>query len=197
MSTRAPPVRCRGMRVLLLDGFREGEDRSSIVESSIGELTGKGHEIDRIALEAEGFGTFMTAEERAAYHTEDNLISDETRRSAASVRAADALLICCPVVFGSVPPLLKSWFERVFVPEVSFTFTRSGKVTRNLGHIRRVGMVLWCPDEDSGAHRRNSPSRSLSRLAWLSGPRRRRITYLPISPGDSVPDRIAAALAHW
>jgi len=185
------------MRVVLVDGFAEGEDESSIVETATAMLGEGGHDVDPIALAAEGFGTFMSAAERAAYHSEENLITDETRRSAASVRAGDALLFCCPIEFGSVPPRVKSWYERVFVPEVSFTFTRSGRVTGNLKHIRRVGMILWCPDDDPTAHRRNSPSRSLGRLTWLSGPRRRRLTYLPLGPGDQVRDRIEGALRRW
>ncbi len=185
------------VQVLLVDAFGDSEDDRGVAALATELLEGRGHGVDLVQLEAEGFDRYMTAAERRAYHEPDNLLTEETRRSAALLTTADALVMCCPVVLGSVPPRLKSWFERVFVPEVSFTFTRSGKVTGNLERIGRVGMIVSCPDDDPIPHRRNSSTRSIARLPWLSGSRRSRIRYVPVCAGDDPRERIAQGLRSW
>lgn len=185
------------MRVLVVNGFASGEDDQGLVGIVAAHLERRGRVVELVELEAEGFDTFMSAAERRAYHSADNLVTEEARRSAALLGSVDGLLFCYPLVHGSIPPRVKSWHERVFVPEVSFTFTRSGKVTGALGRVQRVGAIVSCVDEDPEPHHRNGPGRALLRLAWMSGPRRHRPSYVPIRPGEDPTARVAEGLERW
>lgn len=182
------------MRVLLVDGFAEPSELTDAARST---LTSRHHEITDLRLVAEGFDRFMSADERRAYHEVDNLVTEETRRSADLVRSHDALLVVSPLVQGSVSPHVKGWFERVFIPEVSFTFTNSGRITAALTNIRRVGMIVDCATDEREPHRRQGSTRSVLRGVRLNAARTCRTTYLPIRPGDDAPARIERSLRRW
>lgn len=181
------------MRVLLVDGFVEPHE---IVDASRRALSGR-HDVTDLGLLEAGFDRYMSADERAAYHDTDNLITAETRESADLIRSHDALLVCGPLVAGAISPLVKSWFERVFIPEVSFTFTERGRVTGALTNIRRVGMIVHCPTADRAPHRFRGSTRSVLRGVRMNASRLCRTTYVPVTPGDSVPDRVSAGLRRW
>jgi len=57
---------------------------------------------------------------------------------AALVQSVDTLVFVYPTWWSSLPAILKGWLERVMVPGVAFVFDDSGKVQRNLMHIRRI-----------------------------------------------------------
>lgn len=182
------------MRVLLVDGFVSPD---AVVDNARRVLGDAGHDVTLLGLVDAGFDRFMTAEERAAYHSPDNLVTEETRASADLVRSHDALLVCSPMVEGAISPVVKSWFERVFVPEVSFTFTRSGRITAALRNIKRVGMIVACPDDDPEPHRRQGSTRSVLRGVRLNAARLCRTTYLALGPDDDRDARIERALSRW
>ena len=182
------------MRVLLVDGFRSGSDIPDAVADT---LEGRGHELDRLRLVDEGFGRFMSEHERRQYHEADNLVTPEQRRSADLLRAADALVVATALRSGSLEPAVKSWFERVFVPEVSFTFTSSGRVTGALKNIRRIGMVVDSPDDDPRRHGRMSSTKSVVRGVRMSAYRFCRTTYLAVSPDTDATVAVERAFARW
>lgn len=130
------------MRVLLVDAFPPGHPTGpALVEAAIATLQHRGHDVQHEALVATGFRTAMSAEERDAYHGDTPLRADDTRHAAAEVARADALLFCYPTVTGTVPAVLKGWLERVLVPGVAFGFDETGRVTRGLTHVHRLGVV--------------------------------------------------------
>jgi putative NADPH-quinone reductase len=182
------------VQVLLVDGFAEPH---ASVSAAVAALRAGGHEVTVLGLIEAGFDRFMSPEERRAYHEADNLVTPEQRASAELVRGHDALLVCGPLVEGTIAPCVKSWFERVFIPEVSFTFTKSGRVTGALKNIRRIGMIVDCPGPDRWAHRRRSSTRSVVRAVRMNAARTCRSTYVALLPGDDVDARVRGALARW
>lgn len=182
------------MQILLLDGFPGPDPIAQIISDHLSE---RGHSVSRLGLVHAGFGRFMSAEERRVYHETDNLVTNETRESAELVRSHDALVICAPLIEGAVAPVVKSWFERVFLPEVAFTFTKSGRVTGALTNIKRIAMVVDCPTDDPWPHARNGSTRSLLRSARLQSAKICRTTYVPVLPAEDPAERIKASLARW
>lgn len=102
-------------------------------------LTGRGWQVDDCDLYAEGFNPVLSPDERRAYH-------DTTRNQVAvqsyvdRLQAADALILCFPVWNFGFPAILKGYFDRVFVPGVSFHLA-DGKVAPALTNIRKLAAV--------------------------------------------------------
>lgn len=98
-----------------------------------------GHEVDPCDLYAEGFDPCLSRDERLTYH-------DLTRnRDAVSeyvdrLLKAEGLVVISPVWNFGYPAILKGFFDRVFLPGVSFKM-RNGKVVRNLHGIRKLAVV--------------------------------------------------------
>ncbi|MEL7156881.1 MAG: NAD(P)H-dependent oxidoreductase [Actinomycetota bacterium] len=182
------------MRVLVVDGHATP---SAVVEAAEATLRTGGHDPTVLRLADEGFDRYMSEAERRAYHEPDNLISLEQRRSAELLRRSEALLVISALRAGTIDPTVKSWFERVFIPEVSFTFTASGRITGALKQIRRVGMIVECPDRQREPHRRNGSTRSVLRSIRLNSARTCRSTYCTLVAGEDPRAAVAAALSRW
>lgn len=182
------------MKVLLASGF---SDDNPIVDAAQAALVSRGHQVTNLELIPAGFDAFLSAEERRAYHEVDNLVTPEQRESAVLVQSHDAILVCSPLVEGTVAPCVKSWFERVFIPEVAFTFNKAGRVTGALGNVRRVGMIVGCSERDDWAHGRRGSTRSAIRGVRMMSARRCRTTYLALLPEDDVLGKVTKALARW
>ena len=102
-------------------------------------LATRGWEVDDCNLYAEGFDPVLSASERRGYHD----MSVNTAPVATYVerlRAARALVLVFPVWNFGYPAILKGFFDRVFLPGVSFVM-RSGQVAPGLTHIERVAAV--------------------------------------------------------
>lgn len=182
------------MKVLLASGFAE---ENAIVVAAQAALVAQGHSVSVLELIGAGFDRFLSAEERRAYHEVDNLVTPEQRQSAELVQSHDAILVCGPLIQGTIAPCVKSWSERVFIPEVAFTFNKAGRVTGTLGNIRRVGMIVECAEPDKWAHGRRGSTRSAIRGIRMMSARTCRTTYLALLPEDDVTTRVTKALARW
>lgn len=102
-------------------------------------LAARGWTVDDCDLYAEGFDPVLSAEERRRYHDiPANLapVRDHVER----LRAAQALVLVFPVWNFGFPAILKGWFDRVFLPGVSFRL-EGGRVRPNLTHVRRLAAV--------------------------------------------------------
>ena len=102
-------------------------------------LTVRGHIVDDCDLYAEDFDPRMSARERLAYHdprSTDEPISAYVER----MLAAEALVLCYPVWNYGYPAILKGFFDRVFLPGVSFRLV-NGKAQPLLHNIRKVVAV--------------------------------------------------------
>ncbi|MEM9562132.1 MAG: NAD(P)H-dependent oxidoreductase [Actinomycetota bacterium] len=133
------------MRVLVIDAFEPDDPDRMMAERAVATLTANGHDVDHLDLAGDGFEPFMSSGERAAYHTDQPLVGDDTRASADLVRAADALLFCYPTTTFTVPARLKGWLERVLVLGVAFVFDDKGRVSPGMTQVRRLGVLTTTP----------------------------------------------------
>ncbi len=102
-------------------------------------LTAKGWEVDLCDLYAEGFDPVLTAAERRGYQdlaTNTAPVQGYVDR----LRAAQALVFVYPVWNFGFPAILKGYFDRVFLPGVSFTLD-NGLVAPALTHIAKLAVV--------------------------------------------------------
>ena len=102
-------------------------------------LTAKGHTVDDFDLYAENFDPRLTREERLAYHDLDHN-ADGVREYVERLRRANALVLCFPVWNYGYPAILKGFFDRVFLPGVSFDMV-DGKAQPSLHNITKVATV--------------------------------------------------------
>ena len=186
------------MRVLLLDGYDPSDDDRRVVVESMEELQAGRHEVDLLAVH--DFNAVMSAAERGAYHSEQPVVSDDVRDSAARLQAAQALLFCYPTVAFTVPASLKGWLERVMVPGVAFVFDDQHRVRPGMQNIRRIGSVTTSPHGRVARFRaRDAGKRTTARTLRLSAHTRCRTTFVSIpSPADNDGvARIRKALRRW
>lgn len=102
-------------------------------------LRARGWDVDDCDLNAEGFSPVLTASERRGYHDAGDNIAP-VAEYVARLRQAEALVLVFPVWNFGYPAILKGFFDRVFLPGVSFTL-QDGKVMPNLQHIRKLAAV--------------------------------------------------------
>jgi putative NADPH-quinone reductase len=102
-------------------------------------LEARGHEIDNCNLYAENFDPRLTREERLAYHEVDHNLGP-VASYVERVRRSEALVLSFPVWNFGYPAILKGFFDRVFLPGVSFRMV-DGKVEPCLHNIRKVTTV--------------------------------------------------------
>lgn len=127
-------------RALVLFAQPCGESLSAALkEVVVGRLAARGWEVDLCDLYAERFDPVMSAAERRGYL--------ETGRNEAPVqahvdrlRAAQVLVMVYPVWNFGFPAILKGYFDRVFLPGVSFVL-KDGLVAPGLTHIRKLAVV--------------------------------------------------------
>jgi NAD(P)H dehydrogenase (quinone) len=112
---------------------------AALHEKVVSTLSGRGWEVDDCDLNAEGFSPVLTEDERRGYHeVGPNLAPVQTYVD--RLRAAQALVLVFPVWNFGYPAILKGFFDRVFLPGVSFRL-ENGKVRPNLTHIRKLAAV--------------------------------------------------------
>ena len=143
-------------------------------------LTAAGHDVDDCDLNAEGFDPRLTRAERLAYNDERSL-ADPAGPYIERLLAADALVLSFPVWNFGYPAILKGFFDRVFLPGVSFKLV-DGKVWPTLHNIRKVAAVTTYGGSRFRAMLMGDPPRKLVS----------RVLRATVRPGASV-----AYLAHY
>ena len=109
----------------------------------------------------------LSHEERLGYHDVDtNRVP--VAREVERLEAAEALVLCFPVWNYGYPAIMKGWFDRVFLPGVSFTLA-DGEVAPALGNIRRLTVITtYGGDRLRTVLAGDPPRRIASRmLRWL------------------------------
>ena len=128
------------MRILVLYAHPvETSFNASLHRTIVERLTAQGHEVDDCDLYAEDFDPRMTRAERLGYHD----LSANTAAVSGYVerlRRANALVLCFPVWNYGFPAVLKGFFDRVFLPGVSFEMVE-GKAQPILHNIHKVVAV--------------------------------------------------------
>jgi NAD(P)H dehydrogenase (quinone) len=98
------------------------------------------HRAAKAMLEREGFDPVLSRQERIDYH--DPAVNRAAVRSYVErLLAVEALVLCFPVWNFGLPALLKSFFDRVFLPGVSFDLRADGRVEPRLQHIGKIAAI--------------------------------------------------------
>ena len=123
----------------------------------------------------------LTREERLDYHDVRGATDAGARLMSSACCAAEALVLSYPVWNYGFPAILKGFFDRVFLPGVSFKLV-DGKVQPSLHNIRKVAAVTTYGGSRFRAMLMGDPPRRLIK----------RMLRATVKPGAPV-----AYLAHY
>ena len=152
------------MRLLIVNAFEESDIPLQAISKSLSQLPVT---ISSLDLAKEGFNEFMSEGERSAYHLKNNLVSPAQKRSAELVKSTEGLILCYPLTNDLFPAIAKSWFERVFIPGVSFSFSESGRVKGTLKNLRHIHFLALA-EPNTKRMKRSNPSKSLLRAIRMN-----------------------------
>ena len=126
------------MRVLLIHCHPRTESFSAALRDTARHaLEAAGHQVECRDLYAEGFDPVLGREERMGYHeVPSNRIPVETYVT--RLQAAEGLVFVFPVWCYGLPAILKGFFDRVFLPGVTFKLGADGVARPALTHMKRV-----------------------------------------------------------
>jgi len=129
------------MRVLVLFAHPvETSYAAALHRAVVTGLEAAGHAVDDCNLYGEGFDPVLSRQERIDYHDLDinrTNVDPYVRR----VMAAEALVLVHPIWNFGFPAILKGFFDRVFLPGVSFQLV-DGAARPNLHNIRKLAAVV-------------------------------------------------------
>ncbi len=116
---------------------------AAIFETVKKSLRAAGHELRAVDLYAENFQPVLTREEREAYIENTDLLIQRVPEHVENLRWAEALVFVFPTWFYGPPAILKGWFERVWLPGVTFKpAEKKGHRTAScIRHIKRLVVV--------------------------------------------------------
>jgi putative NADPH-quinone reductase len=162
------------MRVLIL--YANPVDKSfgaALRARAVETLRSQGHDVDDCDLYREAFDPVLSARERIDYNN-TKVNQGGVAVYAERLLAADGLVLIYPVWNEGFPAILKGFFDRVFIPGVSFNTDPNGVAMPNLGNLKKLAAVCTY-----GAGR-------LSTLLLGDPPRRIVKRLLRALPGHSV-----------
>ncbi|OWV87568.1 NAD(P)H dehydrogenase [Rhizobium sp. R635] len=129
------------MRVLVLHSHPVEESYGkALYQQTLESLRKGGHEVDGCDLYAENFDPVLSRHDRLTYHDypgNTELVKSYVER----LKQAEGLVLVTPVWNFGFPAILKGYFDRVWLPGVSFELV-DGKVESRLRHIRKLAAVL-------------------------------------------------------
>lgn len=129
------------MRVLVLFAHPVETSYQAALHTRVVEsLKHAGHEVDDCDLYEEDFDPRLSREERLAYHDLDadrSAVAGYVER----LQSANALVLVFPVWNFGYPAILKGFFDRVFLPGVSFRM-KDGQVVPALNNLKRTAAVV-------------------------------------------------------
>lgn len=128
------------MRVLVVHAHPvETSFNASLFRMTVDRLEANGHTVDPVDLYAEDFNPVMSRDERLNYH-DTGINRKPVETYVERLLRADALVLVYPVWNYGFPAILKGWFDRVFLPGVSFGLV-NGKVRPTLHNIGSITVV--------------------------------------------------------
>lgn len=99
-------------------------------------LRERGAEVDDLDLYADDFDPLLRERDRRIYH-DTSINQERVSEYVARLQAADALVLCHPVWNFGWPAILKGYFDRLFLPNVSFRI-KDGQLSPGLANIRTL-----------------------------------------------------------
>src|SRR5579872_2545412 len=128
------------MRVLVLFAHPlETSFGAALHREVVATLKARGHEVDDCDLNAEGFDPVLTRQDRIEYH-DPSVNRARVAPYVDRLLAAEALVLVFPVWNYGYPAILKGFFDRVFLPGVSFTL-ENGILKPTLDNIGKLAAV--------------------------------------------------------
>jgi NAD(P)H dehydrogenase (quinone) len=168
---------------------------AALHQTVVATLTARGWDVDDCDLNAEGFSPVLTAAERRGYHdvaTNTAPVQSYVDR----VMRAEALVLVFPVWNFGYPAILKGFFDRVFLPGVSFRL-EDGIVKPNLTHIRKLAAVTTYGGARTRAFLAGDPPRHVVKRALWGVTRPDKMRYLALYDMNRATDaQRARFLAH-
>jgi len=129
------------MKVLVLHSHPVEESYGGALHrQTLESLQAAGHDVDNCNLYAEGFDPVLSRHDRLIYHDYPDNIG-ALKPHVERLERAEGLVIVTPVWNFGFPAMLKGYFDRVWLPGVSFELA-NGKVRSKLQHIRKLAAVL-------------------------------------------------------
>lgn len=167
----------------------------SAAQAAVDGLTTAGHEVVKLDLYAEGFSPAMSPAERAAYHSDQPLITADAERGAELVRQSQILVFVYPTWWSDVPAIMRGFFERVFIPTVAFDLVAGAtRVRPAMEHVRHiVGISIYGSPWVYVRLVRDSGRRMITRALRLCTGRNTRTSWLALYHVDRADDSVRAA----
>ena len=114
------------MRILLVYAHPVAESFTAAVrDAAMAGLSQGGHEVRVIDLYAENFDPRLSREDRLNYHN-PAVNTLPVARHVENIQWAEGLICVFPTWNNGLPAMLKGWFDRVWLPEISFTLKKGG-----------------------------------------------------------------------
>lgn len=149
-------------------------------------LRARGHEVDPLNLYEEEFQAAMSRTERLEYHDVPGNLTPLTKPYVDRLRACDKIVFVHPVWNYGYPAILKGYFDRIFLPGVSFVMEGGdspdkGKLVPGMKNIRKVAYVTTYGGDRLRTWIMGDPPRRLAmRWAWATFGTPRPPTYLAL-----------------
>ena len=163
------------MRVLVVHAHPvETSYNRSLFNTVCETLAAKGDEVDGLNLYDEAFRAAMSREERLEYHDVPGNLTPEIKPYVDRLRAADGLVFIHPVWNYGYPAILKGFFDRIFLPGVSFVLegggaSDKGKLVPAMKIITKVAYVTTYGGDRLRTWLMGDPPRRLAmRWAWVT-----------------------------
>jgi NAD(P)H dehydrogenase (quinone) len=162
------------MRVLVVHAHPvETSFNRALFINAVDALTQAGHEVDALDLYAEEFDAVRSREERLIYHDVPQNLTPAIKPYVDRLRAAEGLVFVHPVWNYGYPAVLKGFFDRIFVPGVSFVLIGGkekdkGRLVPNLKNIKKVAFITTYGGDRLRTIVMGDPPRRLARRwAWV------------------------------
>jgi len=191
------------MRVMVLHAHPlETSYNRSLCNAVVDALTAKGHQVDLVDLYAENFDPVLSREDRLRYHDVPDNITPDLKPYVDRLMAAEGMVVVHPVWNYGFPAILKGYFDKVFMPGVSFVLEGGdgpdkGKLKPNLKHIKKIAFVT----SYGGSRWRtmvmgDPPRRMARRWGWVTFGGWLPPTYLALYDMNNVsPDQLRGFIA--
>ena len=128
------------MRVLVVHAHPVAASfNASLFRLTVDRLAANGHEVDAIDLYQDCFNPVLSEAERLNYHDLE-MNRKPVEAYVDRLLDAEALVLVYPVWNYGFPAILKGWFDRVFLPGVSFGLV-DGKVRPTLHNIGKILVI--------------------------------------------------------
>jgi NAD(P)H dehydrogenase (quinone) len=163
------------MRVMVLHAHPlETSYNRALCNAVVEALTTKGHHVDLVDLYAEGFDPVLSREDRLRYHDIPDNITPALKPYVDRLMAAEGIVVVHPVWNYGFPAILKGYFDKVFMPGVSFLLEGGdgpdkGRLVPNLKHIKKVAFVTsYGGDRLRTLIMGDPPRRMAKRWGWIT-----------------------------